>query len=240
MSILFIVIIAGVSLLVFFLVGCQQQTKKPDPPEPEPTPKLPKIEIAEDGLSLVRKNTYSESRVIRWPNNVFSIYNATGSEQQHQWLQDALITWNRLMPNTTFVVASEEPAWATVTYNPDIYDFRDANGRLLRAAGLCYVHFRNFEIYKVKIELLPTGQYPGRYYEESAHVIAHELGHGIGFRAHTSDPACVMNCQPGNLYPGDEATLTVRTMYALNPGSALFRGAAALRGDGEVVLVDEV
>lgn len=246
MNIISIVVIIGIAILILFFSGCQKRDDETKP-EPEPTPNPP-IAITPERVELVQRNGWHDSRVVRWGNYRYSAIDHTG---HREWIENALCTWSQVIgANTSFYLAPEDSdahGWITFEFDKSIFDWRDANGRLVRAWGLCRILYRNHEIYSANIKILPPGNYSSKGYLEPFYgLFKHELGHAMGFRAHTTGN-CVMNCNPGNTFVSQPVSDMLNVLYQLSPGD-IFSTIAPTRSlkeevedsKGELVVVDPI
>jgi len=167
-------------------------------------------------VNLLIQYGWGKTNVVRWGNGIINVYDETNAGID---VGSLLATWSDLTGGVTTFRLSSNPQSPIRIF----YDVAKVTSAGYGTWGVTTVWWRNYELIKAEIAVLPCGTYYGGMYLCPQPVLyLHELGHAVGFGGHTNDGG-VMDPAPRNMTITSTVRDMVSTLYSLPIGYALTR-----------------
>ncbi len=176
------------SLANFSLSPLASNTPAPTPaPSPTQNPQpaqtaTPSPSTNNIPIDLLTRYGWGHNNVIRWKDGVVDVYDTTNDPSIN--VGAILTTWNgTINGSTTFRLSRNTQSPITI-----YYDAAKVTSYGSGTWGVTTVWWRNYELVKAEVAILPCGTWYGnRRLCPAYELYKHELGHVVGFGGHTND-----------------------------------------------------
>lgn len=177
---------------------------------PTPSPSIP--------VDLLAHYGWGKSTVVRWKNGTVDVYDATNCPGVN--VSEILNTWNSLTRGVTTFRLSSNAISPVKIY----YDAAKVTAAGTGTWGVTTVWWKNYEIVKAEIAILPCGTYyNGWNLCPKTELYLHEVGHVVGFGGHTQDGG-VMDPVPRATTVTETVRAVISGLYSFPPGYTLVKG----------------
>ena len=194
----------GLVFLSFIISSCTPSLFQFENPPTHISPTLPPVDTYAD--SLVKKYSWDENFVTRWPNGIVEVFDMTG----YPHLQEILDQWNEVIGGLTSFCLSLNP------FSPIIITV-DYSLNLFQNCGYTEVYIRNNSMISGATIFI----YPDENICPTYATLLHEFGHVVGSGGHTID-GCVMDpVNHGKTHLSETVLTMVHRLYQLPIGSYL-------------------